>query len=87
MPKKATVHRGPIHCLAAGVTWLRVNKLKPKPGMTEVMLNGKAKFLKDIMRLTFCGVQLTLADSIKNFGVILDQKKKAFSPTQMSEKY
>lgn len=54
------------------VKWLRENKLQLNPDKTEVILIWKAEFLQVTMLPTTSGGQLTLTDSIKNTGLILD---------------
>lgn len=60
------------HCLSAVVKWLRGNKVKLNPDMTEVKLLGKAEIFKATMLPT--RVQLTLVDLVKNLGTILGPK-------------
>lgn len=53
-------------CLTTVVKWLRVNKQKLNPDKTEVMLVGKAKFLRNIVLPGTDGIQMLFADSFKS---------------------
>lgn len=53
-------------CLTAIAKWLKANKLKLNPDMTEMLLVGKADVLKDLVLPTFD------ADLIKTLEIILD---------------
>lgn len=66
--------------LADKIKWLKANKVEMKPNMTDVVLVGNSKVLKCIVLPTFHGVQLTLANLVKNLKVVLD-------PALLLEKY
>lgn len=62
----------------------RIASFQLKILMTEVRLVGKTEILKDFALPTFSKVQLTLTDSLKTLGIILDITlllKKQLHPT------